>query len=83
MQSGSVELFGVRCQDDIQAFHSQAADGRTESHAHCTVPMLLNGHFQTVNDQGEQCVDLAQTEAGAETFQHTLVSGLCCGNLVC
>ena len=51
-------------------------------HPPLTVPLLLNWHFATVNDQGEQCVGLAQIEGCAETFFRTLVSGLW-RNLVC
>ena len=73
-----IELFGVSSQDSIHAFLIQAVRSHCakQYHAHYTVPLLLNWHFAPVNDQCKQCVGLAQSEGGAETFFRTLVSGL-------
>jgi hypothetical protein len=51
-------------------------------HLRYTVPLLLDGHFATVKDQGYQGVALAQIEGGVERFLRTRVSGHC-RNLVC
>ncbi len=78
----SILLIGIRVQDDIQVFFAQAVLSHCAKHYHprCTVPLLLNGYFTTIKDQGNQCAALAQIQGGAEKFLRTRVSGLC-GNL--
>jgi hypothetical protein len=52
----------AQMQDDIQGFFAQAVWSHCAKHSHprYTVPLLLNGHFATVKDQGNQFVALAQ-----------------------
>jgi hypothetical protein len=52
----SILLIWIRLQDDIQGLFAQAVRSHCAKHCHLhyTVPLLLDGNFATVKDQGNQ-----------------------------